>query len=130
MRYMARRPLAVIDKLMRVDTRERILEMWTPNGWVPDNDASWTGIGGSADWDEISEEEAEAVIEKFQADARPTDTTLYTVSHDGDMLGTGLTAEEAYEYVLDHQSGSYYVATKYDGWEVEPEESSLSSGHL
>lgn len=35
---------------------------WTPKGWVPNGSMEWTGIGGSADWDEIDEDEARAVI--------------------------------------------------------------------
>ena len=34
------------------------MERLDPEGWVPSNNIEWTGIGGAADWDAVSSEEA------------------------------------------------------------------------
>jgi hypothetical protein len=105
---MARRPLADIDKLMRFDRSQRILETWTPDGWVPDNDASWTGMGGSADWEDLTEKDAQAVIAGFKT-ARSKGDYTYTVSHDGEVQATGLTTEELYQHARDHEQSFHGV---------------------
>lgn len=43
-------------------------EKWTPHGWEPSANLEWTGIGGSVDWDSVSEEEARAAIEELGGD--------------------------------------------------------------
>lgn len=49
-------------------------EIWTPTGWKPWSDMSWTGIGGSVDWDEVDEEEARAAIVEMGGDPASLDT--------------------------------------------------------
>lgn len=49
------------------DPRGPEQEQWTPGGWIPNYSMAWTGIGGNADWDEISEYEVPGVIESLEA---------------------------------------------------------------
>lgn len=49
-------------------------EIWSLTGWEPWSDMSWTGIGGSVDWDEVDEEEARAAIVEMSGDPASLDT--------------------------------------------------------
>ena len=46
---------------------------------------------------------------------------LFTVKHDEQVEATGLTANEAFAYIVGHQANSVYHATTYEGWSTVPE---------
>lgn len=48
--------------------------VWTPKGWVPGGGNEWTGIGGSADWEEVDEEGARAAIVEMGGDPASLDS--------------------------------------------------------
>lgn len=43
-------------------------QTWTRTGWIPSSKNEWTGLGGSSEWEEITEDEARAVIVEMRED--------------------------------------------------------------
>ena len=44
--------------LMRLNEGTADMERLDPDGWVASNNIEWTGIGGAADWDAVTPEQA------------------------------------------------------------------------